>query len=621
MNSYPLWKYLLLLFVLAAGVLYALPNLYGEQPAVQVSQASGESANQALVQRVKRTLVQADMAPTDITLEDGRLLALYKSTSSQLKAAGVLKRQFGNDFTIALNLAPSTPDWLRAVGAEPMKLGLDLRGGVHFLLEVDMETVFNETYDRYARDIPRFLRENSIRYSRAARDGDGDGDAVRLQFPDAQIMGEARNALTSEFSVLEFREATSGQNALVATLKEAERKRITDFALQQNLTTLRNRVNELGVAEPLVQRQGDSRIVVELPGVQDTAEAKRLLGKTATLEYRLVAQSKDAQAAERSGNVPAGTELYRMRDGQPILLKEDVIASGDQLVDASSGLDQQSGSPAVSVTLDGRAATKMFDVTSSHVGDPMAVLFIENKIETRYENGEEIRERKKIEEVISVANIRSAFGKRFQTTGLERGEARDLALLLRAGALAAPVNIVEERTIGPSLGADNIEQGRLAVIVGFLLVVVFMVVYYRGFGLFANAALCMNLVLVVALLSLLQATLTLPGIAGIVLTVGMAVDANVLIFERIREELDAGNTPQSAIKSGYDKAFSSIADANVTTLIAAVMLFGFGTGPIKGFAVTLSLGIITSMFTAIIGTRAIANLVYGSRRRLQGLSI
>jgi len=621
MNSYPLWKYLLLLFVLAAGVLYALPNLYGEQPAVQVSRASGESANPALVQRVKRTLVQADMAPTDITLEDGRLLALYKSTASQLKAAGVLKRQLGNDFTIALNLAPSTPDWLRAVGAEPMKLGLDLRGGVHFLLEVDMETVFNETYDRYARDIPRFLRENSIRYSRAARDGDGDGDAVRLQFPDAQIMGEARNALTSEFSVLEFREATSGQNALVATLKEAERKRITDFALQQNLTTLRNRVNELGVAEPLVQRQGDSRIVVELPGVQDTAEAKRLLGKTATLEYRLVAQSKDAQAAERSGNVPAGTELYRMRDGQPILLKEDVIASGDQLVDASSGLDQQSGSPAVFVTLDGRAATKMFDVTSSHVGDPMAVLFIENKIETRYENGEEIRERKKIEEVISVANIRSAFGKRFQTTGLERGEARDLALLLRAGALAAPVYIVEERTIGPSLGADNIEQGRLAVIVGFLLVVVFMVVYYRGFGLFANAALCMNLVLVVALLSLLQATLTLPGIAGIVLTVGMAVDANVLIFERIREELDAGNTPQSAIKSGYDKAFSSIADANVTTLIAAVVLFGFGTGPIKGFAVTLSLGIITSMFTAIIGTRAIANLVYGSRRRLQGLSI
>ncbi|MES1928100.1 protein-export membrane protein, SecD/SecF family [Salinisphaera dokdonensis CL-ES53] len=617
MNRYPLWKYLLLLFVLAAGVLYALPNLYGEQPAVQVSQASGDPASQALVQRVRRTLTEADAAPRDITLEEGRLLALYENTESQLKAAGVLKRQLGNDFTIALNLAPSTPDWLRAVGAEPMALGLDLRGGVHFLLEVDMETVFNETYDRYSRDLPRFLRDESIRYSRATRDG----DTVRLQFPNTDVMSEARNALTSEFSVLEFREASGGDNMLVATLNETEQQRITDFALQQNLTTLRNRVNELGVAEPLVQRQGDSRIVVELPGVQDTAEAKRLLGKTATLEYRLVAQGKDAQAAQSSGTVPAGTELYQTRDGRPLLLEQDVIASGDQLVDASSGFDQQSGSPAVFVTLDGQAASKMFDVTSAHVGDPMAVLFIENKIETRYENGEEIRERKKVEEVISVANIRSAFGKRFQTTGLERKEAADLALLLRAGALAAPVNIVEERTIGPSLGADNIEQGRMAVVVGFLLVVVFMVIYYRGFGLFANAALFMNLILIVALLSLLQATLTLPGIAGIVLTVGMAVDANVLIFERIREELDAGNTPQSAIKAGYDKAFSSIADANVTTLIAAVVLFGFGTGPIKGFAVTLSLGIVTSMFTAIVGTRAIANLVYGRKRRLQGLSI
>lgn len=617
MNRYPLWKYLLLLFVLAAGVLYALPNLYGEQPAVQVSAASGDAPNQALVQRVQRTLGDADVAPTEVTLEEGRLLALYESTENQLKAAGVLKRQLGNDYTIALNLAPSTPDWLRAVGAEPMSLGLDLRGGVHFLLEVDMETVFNETYDRYARDIPRFLRDESIRYSRATRDG----DTVRLQFPNAEVMSEARNALTSDFSVLEFREASGGDNMLVATLNETEQQRITDFALQQNLTTLRNRVNELGVAEPLVQRQGESRIVVELPGVQDTAEAKRLLGKTATLEYRLVAQGKDAQAAQSSGTVPAGTELYQTRDGRPLLLEQDVIASGDQLVDASSGFDQQSGSPAVFVTLDGQAASKMFDVTSAHVGDPMAVLFIENKIETRYENGEEIRERRKVEEVISVANIRSAFGKRFQTTGLERKEAADLALLLRAGALAAPVNIVEERTIGPSLGADNIEQGRMAVVVGFLLVVVFMVIYYRGFGLFANAALFMNLILIVALLSLLQATLTLPGIAGIVLTVGMAVDANVLIFERIREELDAGNTPQSAIKAGYDKAFSSIADANITTLIAAVVLFGFGTGPIKGFAVTLSLGIITSMFTAIVGTRAVANLVYGRRRRLQNLSI
>jgi len=617
MNRYPLWKYLLLLAVLLAGVLYALPNLYGEQPAVQVSRANGDAANQTLVDTVQRTLDSADVAPVEITLEEGRLLALYPNPEAQLKAAGVLKRELGDDFTVALNLASSTPGWLRAIGAEPMALGLDLRGGVHFLLEVDMDSVFNSTYDRYARDIPRFLREDGIRYSRASREG----DSVRLAFPSEQLMDQAQSDLRGEFTVLEFNAASGADDTLVATLNEAERNRITDFALQQNLTTLRNRVNELGVAEPLVQRQGDSRIVVELPGVQDTAEAKRLLGKTATLEYRLVAKGQDAQEAKRTGNVPAGTELYDMRDGQPILLEDDVIASGDQLVDASSGLDQQSGTPAVFVTLDGQAASKMFDMTSAHVGDPMAVLFIENKVDTRYENGEEIRTRRQVEQVISVANIRSAFGKRFQTTGLERKEAQDLALLLRAGALAAPVNIVEERTIGPSLGADNIAQGRLAVIVGLLVVVLFMAVYYKTFGLFANAALFMNLVLIVALLSLLQATLTLPGIAGIVLTIGMAVDANVLIYERIREELDAGNTPQSAIKAGYDKAFSSIADANVTTLIAAVVLFGFGTGAVKGFAVTLSLGIITSMFTAIVGTRAIANLVYGRKARLQSLSI
>ncbi|ROO24718.1 preprotein translocase subunit SecD [Salinisphaera orenii MK-B5] len=617
MNRYPLWKYLLLLAVLAAGVLYALPNVFGQQPAVQVSLESGDAPDAQLAQRVERILDNAGMAPQSVNLEEGRLLALYQGTGTQLKAAGELKRELGDDYVVALNLAPSTPEWLRAIGAEPMALGLDLRGGVHFLMEVDMETVFNNTYDRYARDVPRFLRDESIRYTRASRDG----DAVRIEFPSAEAMNEAEDALASQFDVLEFSEAPEAENTLVGTLTETEAQRINDFALEQNLTTLRNRVNELGVAEPIVQRQGESRIVVELPGVQDTAEAKRLLGKTATLEYRLVARGRDAQAAERTGNVPEGTELYHTRDGQPILLQEEVIASGDQLVDASSGIDQQSGSPAVFVTLDGQAASNMFDVTSSHVGDPMAVLFTENKINTRYEDGEEIREREKIEEVISVATINGVFGKRFQTTGLGRNEAHDLALLLRAGALAAPVNIVEERTIGPSLGADNIAQGRNAVIVGFLLVIVFMAVYYRGFGLFANAALIMNLILVVALLSLLQATLTLPGIAGIVLTIGMAVDANVLIFERIREELDGGNTPQSAIKSGYDKAFSSIADANITTLIAAVVLFGFGTGPVKGFAVTLSLGILTSMFTAIVGTRAIANLVYGRKRRLQSLSI
>ncbi|MDA3920707.1 MAG: protein translocase subunit SecD [Salinisphaera sp.] len=617
MNRYPLWKYVLILLVLVVGVLYALPNLYGEQPAVQVSSSNGGDATPALQKRVQSILSGASLPADSVKLDDGRLLARYDNADTQLKAAGVLKRKLGDNFTVALNLAPSTPAWLRALGAKPMSLGLDLRGGVHFLMQVDMKTVFNDTYDRYSRDLPKYLRGQSIRYSRAYRDG----DEVKLKFPNARIMNKAESALSSQFNELQFQPAPDGQNTLVAKLTERQKKHISDFALQQNLTTLRNRVNELGVAEPLVQRQGSSRIVVELPGVQDTAQAKRLLGKTATLQYRLVAQGHDAQEAARTGNVPAGTQLYHMRNGQPILLKDDVIASGDQLVDASSGFDQQSGSPAVFVTLDGQAASKMFDVTSSHIGDPMAVLYTETRFDTNYVNGKKVTKQHKEQYVISVANIQSAFGKRFQTTGLERGEAHDLALLLRAGALAAPVNIISERTIGPSLGADNIAQGRLAVIVGFLLVIAFMAVYYRLFGLIANIALCMNLVLIVAGLSLLQATLTLPGIAGIVLTIGMAVDANVLIFERIREELDAGNTPQTAIRTGYDKAFTSIFDANVTTLIAALMLFGFGTGPVKGFAITLCFGIVTSMFTAIVGTRAIVNLVYGRRRRLQSLSI
>lgn len=618
MNRYPLWKYLLVAAVLLIGGLYALPNLFPEQPAVQVSREQGGTMSESLSGRVESILSGAGITVDGVSFEEGRLLARLESSSAQLKAADLLKRELGNDYIVALNLAPSTPGWLRALNARPMSLGLDLRGGVHFLLEVDMQEVFDKTYDRYAKDLPRLLRDETVRYSRAFREG----DSVRLLFPNESSMDEALDLLRGEFtSELQFSSVPDEPLLIEATLREQEITRIQDLALEQNLTTLRNRVNELGVAEPLVQRQGADRIVVELPGVQDTAEAKRLLGKTATLEYRLVAKDQSAQDAARTGVAPAGTDLFYSRDGEPVLLVEDIIASGDQLVDASAGFDQQSGSPAVFVTLDGAAAKKMFDTTSRHVGDPMAVLFVENKIETRYEDGEEIRERRKIQEVISVATIRGVFGKRFQTTGLSSNEAHDLALLLRAGALKAPVEIVEERTVGPSLGADNIRQGRTAVIAGFLFVIVFMAIYYRVFGLFADVALLTNLVLIVAALSLLQATLTLPGIAGIVLTVGMAVDANVLIFERIREELDAGNSPQSAIAAGYDKAFTSIADANVTTLIAALVLFGFGTGPIKGFAVTLSIGIVTSMFTAIIGTRALANLVYGRQRRLQTLPV
>lgn len=617
MNRYPLWKYLLLAAVLLVGVLYALPNLYGEQPAVQVSQANGDPATPELQQQVKHVLSEAGLEPEEVALDDGRLLARYDGTEDQLKAADELKKELGHEYTVAVSLAPTTPNWLRAIGAKPMSLGLDLRGGVHFLLRVDMDSVFEDTYDRYARDIPQYLRDESIRYQRAY----SDGKQVRLIFPDDQNLDKARTAINQQFENLQVDADKDNDHGLVVALTEERIRDIRNDAIEQNLATLRNRVNELGVAEPLVQRQGEDSIVVELPGVQDTAQAKRLLGKTATLQYRLVDHDHDAAEAKETGDIPEGSELYEMKDGQPILLRQDSIASGDQLVDASSGRDQDSNQPAVFVTLDGQAANNMFDVTSSHIGEPMGVLYTETRYETRYEDGEEKTRRVKDQHVISVANIQGAFGKRFQTTGLGKNEAKDLALLLRSGSLSAPINIVSERTIGPSLGADNIAKGEQAVIVGMLLVVVFMAIYYGVFGLIADLALIMNVVLIVAALSIIQATLTLPGIAGIVLTVGMAVDANVLIFERIREELDLGNTPQSAIKVGYDKAFTSIFDANLTTLIAALMLFGFGSGPIKGFAVTLSLGIATSVFTAIIGTRAVVNLVYGRRKRLKKISI
>lgn len=619
MNRYPLWQYILLAAILAVGLLYALPNLYGQQPAVQISGAEGAAVSESLAPRVENILQAKNIGFTGVTVNDGKLLVRFTRNKAQLEAADALDRALGDDFVTAPALAAQTPGWLRAINAQPMSLGLDLRGGVHFLIQVDMQTVYQNAYKRYARNVPQYLREQAIGYTRIWPKDNG----VRLKFASNQQREAAIDALQSRFSTLQFKPDSdaSTENIVIATLKPDEKKRLTDFAVDKNITTLRNRVNELGVSEAVVQRQGQSRIIVELPGVQDTTQAKRLLGKTATLQYRLVAQGYDPYMAAKTGNVPAGTDLFYTRDGRPILLKEDIIASGDQLVDASSGRDQRTGQPMVSVTLGGAAADSMYNTTLNHVGDPMAVLFIENKVETHYENGEEVHTRKTVKKVISVATINGVFGSRFQTTGLTTQEARDLALLLRAGALAAPVRIVSERTIGPSLGAENIQQGKLAVIVGFLLVIGFMAIYYRGFGLMANAALLMNLVLIMAAMSLIQATLTLPGIAGIVLTLGMAVDANVLIFERIREELDAGNSPQSAIARGYDKAFSAIADGQLTTLVAAVVLFAFGTGPIKGFAVTLSIGIVTSLYTSIIGTRAIANLVYGRRKNLRSLSI
>ena len=611
-NRYPLWKHLLIAAVLLAGIVFALPNVFGEDPAVQISGERGVAIDAPLAVRVAAALEAAGLPARAVALEEGRLLARFDDTEAQLKAQDHLRGALGPGYVVALNLAPATPSWFAAAGFLPMYLGLDLRGGVHFLMEVDMPAAVARAGERYAGDVRTLLREARIRYRAVSHDRDG---AVRVRFRSAEARDEAAQRIERELPELTVREedAEDGFRLRLALGEEAAEE-VRDFALQQNVTTLRNRVNELGVAEPLIQRQGDRRIVVQLPGVQDTARAKDILGATATLEFRMV-DEEHSVADALDGRAPAGSRLYQERNGRPLLLYRQLMLTGDSIVDAASGIDQQSGSPAVFITLDGKGARLFSERTKDKIGRSMAVVFIENKTDVRRVDGEEVRSRRTIEEVINVAVIRDRLGKRFQITGLDStAEARDLALLLRAGALAAPIEIIEERTVGPSLGQDNIDQGLRSVIIGFCLVLGFMAFWYRGFGLVANLALAANLVLIVAVLSMLQATLTLPGIAGIVLTVGMAVDANVLIFERIREELRNRNTPQASIHAGYQKAFSTILDANVTTLIAAVVLFGFGTGPIKGFAITLSIGIVTSMFTAIMGTRAVVGLAYGGRR-------
>ena len=618
MNQYPAWKYLLIIALLVVGIFYALPNLYGEDPAVQVSSGRSSAAMDDTIQALLESKL-GDAGISSISLEviERGLLIRFNNTEDQLAAADLFKDALGPDYVVALNLAPSTPAWLQAINALPMYLGLDLRGGVHFLMEVDMDAATTKAMQRYSSDLRAVLRKAKVRYTSIREVG----DKLVVKFRSTEGRDKGSDLIHNEYRELQLKPQDEGDSfVLEITLSDKEAREIRKLALQQNITTLRNRVNELGVAEPLIQQQGDRRVVVQLPGVQDTATAKRILGATATLEYRAVDTKNDVEAA-RNGKIPAGSSLYKSRDGRYYLLKNRNIATGDQIVNARSGFDSNSGSPQVSVTLDGKGARKMLEFTKVSVGKPMAVLFIENKTTTRMVNGEQVISNRKVEEIISVATIRGVFGRQFQTTGLDSPqEAHELALLLRSGALAAPIRIVEERTVGPSLGADNIEQGFLSVVIGFVLVLIFMALYYKVFGLIADLALTLNLVLVVALLSMLQATLTMPGIAGIVLTVGMAVDANVLIFERIREELRNGNTPQASIHAGYAKALSTIADANVTTLIAAIVLFSFGTGPIKGFAVTLSLGIITSMFTAIMGTRAVINLLYGGRR-LQRLPV
>ena len=615
LNQYPLWKYLMLAIVLLAGSIYALPNLYGEDPSIQISHRS-QALEEADRLTIEQALKKEDITSKRIELVDNKLLVRFDDSQIQLKAARVLKEVLDKKYLIALNLAPATPDWLRSLNASPMYLGLDLRGGIHFLMEVDMHAAIKRVEESLLSDIRSFLREEKVRYRGVKRDD----NLLHIEFRDADNMEAALPKLKKQFRQLEFIQQDD-LLSIEAKLSEVAIREEKKSALQQNIITLRNRVNELGVAEPIIQQQGDSRIVVQLPGVQDSTRAKAILGGTATLEFRLTEGNvTDWYSAQDSGRVPVKALMYHERDGSPVLLSRRVIVTGDMITDAASTIDTDKGTPAVSVSLNGKGAKKMNETTREFVGHKMAVVFIENKVETKMVGDEMVKHRTTTKEVINVSTIQGVFGARFQITGMESQEARDLSLLLRAGSLRAPIEIIEERTIGPSLGADNIEQGYRSVMIGFMLVLIFMAVYYRAFGLIANLALTVNLVLLIAILSMLQATLTLPGIAGIVLTVGMAVDANVLIFERIREELRNGNSVQASIHAGYEKAFSTITDANITTLIAAVVLFSLGTGPVKGFAITLSIGILTSMFTAIVGTRAIVNLVYGNRN-LKKISI
>ena len=612
MNRNPMWKNVLVIAVIFLGGFFAMPNLYDKDAAVQVSAGRYGKVDLTLMSKVELALKAQSVAYIGAELQGDRLLVRLADSTTQLKAKKILDETIKGDYTIALNLASTTPSWLSGMGAEAMNLGLDLRGGVHFLMDVDMDAAIKKALEGLASEFRGLLRDEKIRYKRIQTEA----DQVIIGFRNSEHRDMALAKISSEYKDLVVEAQNMGTTpSLVIRLTEVTIRETKTTALQQNIITLRNRINELGVAEPTVQQQGDSRIVVQLPGVQDTAQAKKILGGTATLEFRLVDFEHDVKDAVK-GRVPATSKIYYHRDGRPYLLQKRVMLTGDHIINSGSTLDSETGTPTVSVTLDGKGARIFSKVTGDNIGNPMAVVLIESKTEVRKVGGKLTKVKRTDAKIISVATIRDQLSKKFQITGLDSGaEASELALLLRAGALAAPIEIVEERTVGPSLGQDNIDKGFQSVMVGFAFVLVFMVIWYRVFGAVANIALTANLILIVALLSLLQATLTLPGIAGIVLTVGMAVDANVLIFERIREELRLGNSPQASIDVGYSKAFSTIADANITTLIAAVVLFGFGTGSIKGFAVTLSLGILTSMFTAIMGTRAVVNSIYGGKHR------
>ncbi|MFS7162192.1 protein translocase subunit SecD [Serratia proteamaculans] len=608
LNRYPLWKYLMLIVVILVGLLYALPNLYGEDPAVQITGARGVAASETTLDQVRTVLEKDKIASKSIALENGAILARFSNPDIQLRAREALMAELGDKFVVALNLAPATPTWLAMLGAEPMKLGLDLRGGVHFLMEVDMDTALSKLQEQTMDTLRSELREKGIPYASIRK---LDNNGVEVRFRDDAARDQAISYISSRQRDMVL--SANGTNTLKASLTDARLSEAREYAVQQNITILRNRVNQLGVAEPLVQRQGSDRIVVELPGIQDTARAKEILGATATLEFRLVNTNADTTAAA-NGRVPGDSEVKDTRDGQPVVLYKRVILTGDHITDSTSSTDEYN-QPQVNISLDSAGGTAMSNFTKDNIGKPMATLFVEYKDSGKKDaNGRAILVKQ--EEVINVANIQSRLGNSFRITGIGNpNEARQLSLLLRAGALIAPIQIVEERTIGPTLGQQNITQGLEACLWGLVASIVFMVVWYRKFGMIATTALVANLVLIVGVMSLLPgATLTMPGIAGIVLTLAVAVDANVLINERIKEELKNGRSVQQAIHEGYKGAFSSIVDANITTLITAIILYAVGTGSIKGFAITTAIGVATSMFTAIVGTRAIVNLLYGGKR-------
>ena len=604
MNRYPLWKYILVLTILLLGLVYSMPNIFGESPAVQITTAKATTKlDPALLGKVEETLKQENIKIDAIFMDSTGVKVRFADADTQIKAKDVLKNNLGKDYVIALNLISRSPTWLSNIHARPMYLGLDLRGGVHFLLQVDMKAALDKAADRYVGDFRASLRKERISYSGVARDD----QSIQIKFTDAKELAKAQKIISNEFPDLTLKESN---NTLIATLNLQAQKRIQEFALKQNIQTLHNRINELGVAEPIIQQQGLDRVVVQLPGVQDTAKAKEILGRTATLEIRLVDEEKsDPTTLEQAskGQTPFGDEFFMDRNGQPILVKKKVELTGEYITDAGPGADQQSGRSTVNVTLDGRGARIFRQVTKDNVGKRMAILLIE----------------KGQAEVITAPVINEEIGGgRVQISGMNNAqEATDISLLLRAGALAAPMDIIEERTVGPSMGEENIKRGMHSTLWGFAAIAVFMIIYYVMFGGISVVALGINLLLLLAILSMLQATLTLPGLAAIALTLGMAIDANVLINERIREELRSGNSAQASIHAGYDRAFDTILDSNVTTMIAGLALFMFGSGPVKGFAVVHVLGILTSMFSAVVVSRAIVNLIYGYRRKINKLAI